>query len=49
MPAGTDLPPGPVEFSQALVSACCEMGLGLIRDPEASADVLVNAASMLQG
>jgi len=38
-----------VEFSRALVSACCEMGLGLVRSPEAAADVLLNAASKLQG
>jgi AbiV family abortive infection protein len=38
-----------VEFSRALVSACCEMGLGLARSPEAAADVLLNAASKLQG
>jgi len=38
-----------VEFSRAVVSACCEMGLGLVRSPEAAADVLLNAASKLQG
>ena len=38
-----------VEFSRALVSACCEMGLGLVRSPEAAGDVLLNAASKLQG
>ena len=36
-----------VEFSRALVSACCETGSA--RSPEAAAGVLLNAASKLQG
>jgi len=38
-----------VEFSRALVSACCETELDRDRSPEAAADVLLNAASKLQG
>ena len=38
-----------VEFSRAVVSACCEIGLGLVRSPEAAADVLLKTATKLQG
>jgi hypothetical protein len=38
-----------VEFSRALVSACCETGLDRERSPEAAADVLLNTASKLLG
>jgi AbiV family abortive infection protein len=38
-----------VEFSRALVSTCCEMGLGLVRSPEAAADVLLNTATKILG
>jgi len=36
-----------VEFSRAVVSACCEMAPDRDRSPEAAADVLLNAASKL--